>query len=258
MSFYGIIADSKLGEGVVMIRIIVIEDDKETQTHIKKIIRETEFLKDEEIQVDYFTKYTNDLKEIIMDNSEHKIYIVDIELETKVSGIDIAKFVRENDWESEIIFITNHDKMFETVYRSVYEVFDFIEKFHEMDLKLKKDLKVIYKRNFDNKMFRYRNNNFSIQIYYRSITHIYRDKETRKIIINTDKTHYAIIMPLTDILNSLDDRFRITHRACIVNNDRVESYNWSRGFFILDNGKKVEMLSKKYKKEIEDYNESIK
>lgn len=241
-----------------MIRIVVIEDDKETQTHIKKIIRELEFLKEEEIQVDYFTKYTNGLKEIIMDNTEHKIYIVDIELETKVSGIDIAKFIRENDWESEIIFITNHDKMFETVYRSVYEVFDFIEKFHEMETKLKKDLKAIYKRNFDNKMFRYRNNNFNIQIYYRSITHIYRDKETRKIIINTDKTNYAIIMSLTDILNFLDDRFKLVHRACIVNNDRVESYNWSKGFFILDNGKKVEMLSKKYKKEIEDYNENIK
>lgn len=238
-----------------MIRIIVVEDDKNTQMTIKKILREMDIFETEEVKVEYFTKYTNDLKEIIKDTSEHKIYIMDIELETKVSGIDIAKFIRELDWESEIIFITNHDKMFETVYRSIYEVFDFIEKFHELETKLKKDIKMILKKNFDNKMFKYRNNNFSIQIYYRSITYIYRDKETRKIIINTDKTHYSIILPLTESLNYLDQRFKMVHRACIVNTDRVEAYNWSKGYFILDNGKRIDLLSKKFKKEIEEYYE---
>ena len=255
MAFYGIIADSKLDEGDVMIRVVIVEDDKETQLLIKKILRDLDVFRNEEIKIDYFTKYTSELKEVIKDQADRKIYIMDIELASKVSGIDIARFIRENDWESEIIFVTNHDKMFETAYRGVYEVFDFIEKFHEMETRLKKDLKTIFKRNFDNKMFKYRNNNFSIQIYYRSITYIYRDKETRKIIVNTDKNHYSVIMPLTDSLNFLDDRFKMVHRACIVNTDRVESFNWSKGFFVLDNGAKVDMLSKKFKKEIEEYNE---
>lgn len=238
-----------------MIRIVTVEDNKQTQMLIKKILREMDIFKDEEIKVDYFTKYTNELKEIIKDNSERKIYIMDIELETRVSGIDIAKFIRDNDWESEIIFITNHDKMFETVYRSVYEIFDFIEKFHEMESRLKKDLKIIFKRNFDNKMFKFSSRNLNLQIFYRSITYIYRDKEERKIVINTDKTNYAINLSVTDSLNYLDDRFKLVHRACIVNTDRVEAYNWSKGFFILDTGEKVPMLSRKYKKELEEFNE---
>ncbi len=238
-----------------MIKIIVVEDDKNTQMTIKKILREMDIFKDEEVQVEYFTKYTNELKTMIKDVSEHKIYILDIELETKISGIDIAKFIRENDWESEIVFITNHDKMFETVYRSVYEVFDFIEKFHDLAPKLKKAIKSIFQRNFDNKMFMYKNSNFSLQIYYRSITYIYRDKETRKIIINTEKNQYSIILPLSESLNYLDHRFKMVHRACIVNIDRVESFNWSRGYFILDNGQKIDLLSKKYRKGLEEYYE---
>lgn len=238
-----------------MVKIIVIEDDKDTQMEIKNILRKIDVLENEEVKTEYFTRYTQNLKEIIQNTSEHKIYILDIELETKVSGIDIAQFIRENDWESELIFITNHDKMFETVYRNVYEVFDFIEKFHGLEQKLKKDIKKIFQKNFDNKMFKYRNNNFSIQIYYRSITYIYRDTQSRKIIINTDKTDYAIMMPLTDSLNLLDNRFKMVHRACIVNTDRVETYNWSKGYFILDNGKKVDLLSKKFKKEVEEYYE---
>ena len=47
----------------------------------------------------------------------------------------------------------------------------------------------------------------------------------------------------------------MVHRACIVNTDRVEVYNWVKGFFILDNGNKVHMLSRKFKKEIEEVNE---
>lgn len=240
-----------------MIRIVILEDDKQTQLNIKKILREMDIFKDEEINIEYFTKFNATLKEIIKDTSEQKIYIMDIQLDSKISGIDIAKYIRENDWESEIIFITNHDKMFETAYRSVYNIFDFIEKFHNMEPRLKKDLKIIFNRNFDNKMFRFNSRNISLQIYYRSITYIYRDKEERKIIINTDNNSYAINLSITEALNYLDDRFKVVHRACIVNTDRVEAFNWSKGYFVLDNGEKVYLLSKKYRKEIENYNESI-
>lgn len=237
-----------------MIRIVIVEDNKETQMQIKNILRETDIFK-EEIKIEYFTKFTKELQNIIKDTSERKVFIMDIELETKVSGIDIAKYIRENDWESEIIFITSHDNMFETAYRSVYEIFDFIEKFHHMESRLKKDLKIIYKKNFDNKMFKFSSRNADIQIFYRSITYLSRDKEARKLIIHTDKTNYSANLNVTDSLAFLDDRFKMIHRACIVNTDRVEAYNWSKGYFVLDNGEKVHMLSRKCKKEIEELNE---
>ena len=236
-----------------MIKIIVVEDEKETQMSIKKILRSLDFLKEEEIKVEYFTKYSAALKDVILDKEERKIYILDIELGTKVSGIDIAHFIRDNDWESEIIFITNHDKMFETAYRSVYEIFDFIEKFHDLEPKLKKDLKAIFKRNFDNKMFKFESRNLNLQIFYRSITYLYRDTEERKLIIKTDKTSYAIYMNVQDSLKYLDNRFLMVHRACVVNMDRVEEFNWSKGYFVLNTGEKVHLLSKKFKKEVEEY-----
>lgn len=238
-----------------MIKIVVVEDDKNAQMEIKNILRKLDIFKDEECKIEYFTKFTQSLKDIIKDTQDHKIYILDIELDSKVSGIDIAKFIREVDWESEIIFITNHDKMFETTYRSIYNVMDFIEKFHNMEAKLKKDIRTIFKRKFDNKMFKFNSRNMSLQIYYRSITHLYRDKESRKIIVNTDRTNYSAYITVADSLNYLDSRFMMVHRACVVNLDRVEAFNWTKGYFILDTGEKVHMLSKKYKKEVEEYYE---
>ena len=106
-------------------------------------------------------------------------------------------------------------------------------------------------KNFDNKMLCVSNRNVDLQIYYRAITYISRDKEERKILIHTDTNIFKLNMTLNDIMTLLDERFIQTHRACITNRQRVHEWNWPKSYFVLDNGEKVEYLSKKYKKEVE-------
>lgn len=235
-----------------MISFIVVEDDKKTQEVIKEVLRKTVIQNDKNIKVKYFSKYNKELKNIIEDNTMQKVYIMDIELETKMSGIEIAKRIRKEDWESEIIFITSHDKMFETVHRDVLKVFNFIEKFHDMEKRLEKDIELIFERKFDNKMFKISNRNVDLQIYYRSITYITRDKEERKILIHTDKNTFKVNLNLSEVSELLDSRFIQTHRSCITNRQRVNQWQWTKGYYVLDNGQRVEYLSKKYKKEVEN------
>lgn len=233
-----------------MIKIVVIEDDLVQQSIVKEVISKTLFKRNDDIRVEYYTKYNKNLQKVIDDNSIRKIYITDIELASNISGIQIAKKIRENDWTSEIIFITSHDKMFETVYRSIYQVFDFIEKYHNMQERLEKDLDIIFKKDFDNDMFVYNNRFFDLKIYYRSILYIYRETNERKLVIVTDTNKFKIGITLTEMLDLLDDRFKQCHRACIINTERVQKYEWNKGYFILDNKERVDMLSKKYKKEV--------
>ncbi len=232
-----------------MVNIVIIEDEKEYQTRIKEVLRKLNYL-EEDVKVLNFTKFDTKLKELINNEVSRKIYIIDIQLSTKVSGIEIAKYIRARDWESEIIFMTNHDKMFETAYRSVYEVFDFIEKFHNLEERLTKDLKAIFKKKLDNKIFRFESKNISIQIYYRSILYIYREKGSRKLVVVTDKNTYIVPITLTDALTKLDNRFHQVHRACIANLDRIETFNWGKGYFITDTGIRVDMLTKTFKEEV--------
>jgi len=249
---YIIIAVSKHREGLKrMIKFVVIEDEKNIQAKVKNIIHTLTFDIDEEVKVKQFNKVTSELLAEIDDRVERKVYIIDIELADNHSGIQIAKQIRENDWESEIIFMTNHDKMFETVYRNVYEVFDFIEKFHNFEARLEKDIKLILSRNFDNKMFIYHGRNVDLHLYYKEILYIYRDTRERKVIIVTTKNSFAVSLGVQEILEHLDDRFRMVHRACIVNTNHVQKYNWSDKYFVLDNGAKVDLLSKKFRKEVE-------
>lgn len=234
-----------------MIKFIVIEDDKNIQTKVKNIIHKLTFDIEEEVKIKPFSKVTSELIKEIEDLVERKVYIIDIELADNHSGIQIAKQIREKDWESEIIFMTNHDKMFETVYRNVYEVFDFIEKFHDFEKRLQKDIKLILSKNFDNKMFIYNGRNIDLHLYYKEILYIYRDTRERKVVIVTTKNSFAVGLGVQEILEQLDKRFKMVHRACIVNPERVKKYDWSEKYFVLDTGEQVNMLSKKYRKEIE-------
>lgn len=234
-----------------MIKIIVVDDDKEMHNVVRQIIRKVIFNLDMDIKICNFTRITSELEQEILDDTCHKIYLLDIELSNSTSGIQIAKKIREKDWDSQIIFMTNHDKMFETVYRSVYQVFDFIEKFHDFAPRLEKDLKTILNMRFDNKIFYYSGRNADLQLYMKSILYIYRDSEERRVVLVSDKNTFIINLTLHEVLDKLDERFSMCHRACIVNRNRVQKFDWSNKEFVLDNGKVVKLLSKKYKKEIE-------
>lgn len=233
-----------------MIEIIIVEDDESAQKKIKEVVKKVFFKTNLDFNIRLFKKHCKELQNIINDNSIQKLFLLDIELNSSLSGINIANKIREDDWESEIIFLTNHDNMFEQVYRSIYKVFDFIEKYHNFENRLTKDLNKIVGKSYDNKMFRFSNKKVIIQLYYKDITYITRDTSERKIIINTTNNKFLLPISIKECLEKLDSRFCLVHRACILNKDRVSKYNWHDKFFVLETGEKVYLLSKKYKKEV--------
>src|SRR5574344_118201 len=214
-----------------MIKFIIVDDYEKTAERVKKLVFKALIKYDLSYETSIYSKYDQELQKEIKDDSLIKVYIMDIELENSISGIEIAEKIRESDWESNIIFITSHDKMFETVYRNIYNIFDFIEKFENMDKRLEKDITNIAKHNFDYKTFKYSNRNVDFQIPLKAINYIYRDTKERKLIINTDNNEYYLSMNINDIIKNLDSRFKRIHRSCIINKDNISTINWSKGYF---------------------------
>ena len=159
----------------------------------------------------------------------------------------ILREIRENDWDSEIIVLTNHDRMFETVHKEIYKTFDFIEKFNDLEKRLKSDLNKIIKKKHDVGKFIYNNKKVSLQIYLKDIIYIYRDTVDRKLIIKTTNNEFLVNMNISDIVNKLDNRFKRCHKSCIINEDRIVEKNYSKGYFVTDTKETVHMLSRKYK-----------
>lgn len=233
------------GLGAIMLKIIVVEDKKEYQKNIRKVLTKMSVKYDFEYQPKYFTCYSEELKREIDDQSNRKIYLLDIELEKSISGIEIAEKIREDDWDSEIIFLTNHDQMFEAVHRSVLNVFDFIERFMNMEGRLEEDLLKIIRKKDDRKVLRIEGAHLEIVLYLKNIMYI--DKEERKSVIHAHGNTFKTNIPLETLQESLDARFIRTHRSCIVNKEHIVEKNYTDGYFVLDTGEKVYLLSKKYR-----------
>lgn len=231
-----------------MIKFIIVEDDKKWVNEYERIINDIFFKSDKEYDIFSFTKYNEDLHNLIVDNSEQKIYLMDLDLEfSKVSGMDILREIREVDWDSEIIVLTNHDRMFETVHKEIYKTFDFIEKFNDMEKRLKKDLEKIEKRKYDKGKFIYNNRKISLQIYLKDIVYIIRDSEERKLIIKTTNNEFVVNMSMQEMLEKLDNRFAQCHRSCIINEDRIVEKNYIKGYFVTDAGEVITLLSRKFR-----------
>ena len=233
-----------------MVKIIVVEDDDKDQKSIKKIIDSLCFKYNQTLKTYFFNKYDSSLLTQINDLSERKIYILDICLKGKITGINIALKIREMDWDSEIIFLTNHSNYEQKVYSSVLKVFKFIQKFDNMEERLLESIDLILSKKYDNSVFKYRNNQIDLQIYLKDILYIYRDKDERKLVIKTTNNSFLINKSLKEMLILLDSRFKMVHRSCIVNSQRVNKYDWQKGKIILDNNEEIAFLSKKYKETV--------
>ena len=110
-----------------MIKFVIVDDEKEYRDRYINIINKIMFKNDEKYEIVQFDGYSEKLKNFICTDTFFKIYILDIQLKGHESGLDIAKEIRETDWDSEIIFITSHDRMFDDVFQTLYKVFYFIK-----------------------------------------------------------------------------------------------------------------------------------
>ena len=93
-------------------------------------------------------------------------------------------------------------------------------------------------------------NNVELELHMKNILYIV--KEDKKSVIHAfESNEFKTSLTLEKLLELLDDRFIRTHKSCIANKDRIVEKNYAKGYFILDTGEKVDLLSKKYKKEID-------
>ncbi len=227
-------------------KFIVLDEDKKMLDKEKSIISKVLFPYDIDFKINLYQKVDKKLEQEISDNSLLKVYILDFNLNSDISGMDVALKIREKDWDSIIIFITNHGDMFETVHRNVINIYDFIEKYQSFSNRLTKDLKNIIKHRFDNSLFKYNCCSNYLQIYNKSINYIKRDTKLRKLKIYTETKEFIVNITIKELLTKLDKRFIQVSKSTIVNLDNIIEIDWNKGYFILQNNSIKYYVSKKY------------
>jgi len=233
-----------------MLNFIVCDDEEPIRKNIINIISKIMMPIENEYKTYEFNNYDKEFMYILNKQIGKKIYILDIEVKEK-SGLNIAKQIRENDWDSIIIILTVHYELTYEALKSRLMLLDFISKFNQYENKLKEVLTLALKIFNCGNILSFIFKHVDYKIPYSDILYIVKDSDSRKIIIRTFYNDYLSNMTLNEIEKKLNNDFCRTHRACIVNIKNVKSFDYSNRVITFKNNEKINLFSRTYKKEVQ-------
>lgn len=233
-----------------MVNVVVCDDNDAFRQKVIEQVKKYMNNIGHEYNILEFKDYNNKFINIIKDDLTNVIYILDIETPTR-SGIDIARIIRREDVESPIIFLTGHEELGNLVLARNINILSFINKFDNFTSKLKVSLDTAMKLMNKKHMLRFNDRGSIYSIDCNKILYITTDTIARKTIIVTNNIEYKVNNSLKFFIDSLGTDFIQTHKSCVVNKNRLANVNLNNNTITFDNGVTIDLLSDKYKKEID-------
>lgn len=227
-----------------MIHIAVCDDESEVIEKINDSV--TRFLTDNKHSFTIEKYYSGE--SLIESKKKYDLIFLDIEMK-ELNGIETAQAIRSEDVDVKIVYITSYTDYWRRAYK--VHAFDFISKpFSDEDIhNVLKDFLRIY--NAENeKTVELKTADGAAVLKTKDILYFYiKDKEKRKVIVNTSHGEYVSTESLKEIYEKLDsEEFYKAHKSCIVNLRYVQSMGKNNGGdIIMTNGTNIPLAIKKQK-----------
>lgn len=226
-----------------MLNIIICDDCVNDVNKIEKIVRD--YLKNIEFNIYKYYDFDKNFLKIINMDLENKIYLLDIETPS-MSGIDVARIIRKNDYSSVIIFLSGHDDLSRIVAKKNIMCLNFINKYDNLKNNLKNSLELALSIVGKKRRVKYQSKGIIYNIEIDSILYITKETISRKTIIVCDNNTYGLNMSMKDVISKLTNDFVQVHRACFVNKNRIKQIDYKNMIIAFDNSLSIDLVSKKY------------
>lgn len=236
-----------------MIKFIVYDDEVRFRKIVCSSIDKVMMGNDSDYKIEQFEKYDENFQKIIELDMCSKIYLLDIEVENSMSGIDVARKIRRDDWNSIIIMITSHSELTYQALKAQIMLLDFICKYDNCKENLENTLKTAIKQVDRKKVIMIGSNNISHRVFIDDIVYILKDTVDRKCIIKTTYSDIPINKNMSEMMELLDERFFLSHRSCLVNTEKILNVDWTNNIICFQNGYQTDLLSRDKKKELKEY-----
>lgn len=198
-----------------MLNFVMCDDNTSILNRLEKMLESILINNNLSGQVVYSTTNADKLLNYVQDHP-FDVVILDIDLKTNISGIDIANIIRKQNKKAYIIFMTAHLEYLMVAYK--YKTFDFlakpvtIERLEETIYRLFDDVSTDSNSFLKiNKKIGYINTNeiFFIQ------------KNGKKAIFKTTHNDFELNSSFSDILTHLPNNFVRCHKSYIVNLNKI-------------------------------------
>lgn len=119
-----------------MMPIFICEDDPRQREQLLEIVENYVMIEALDMRVELATADPFELVACLADNPGHVgIYLLDIDLNSELNGIELAAKIREFDDLGKIIFVTTHAELAPMTFRYKVEAYDYIVKSGHEELK---------------------------------------------------------------------------------------------------------------------------
>lgn len=234
----------------MVLKFVICEDNAEELNETAQTVTKVLMNYNIEYKVYKFKKYDGELKRLIRDPNDRKIYILDVDLPIK-SGLEIASEIREQEDDSYIIFATMHPECRDDIFYSRLEAIDYVPKHDRYQERLAETIEYIVKRIFRNKSLDFTSNHVHYCVLEKEITYIEKEQNTSNCIIhflNGDtKTVNTTIVSLSKKLSPL---FVQSHKSCLVNIENISKIEYANYTIHFKNKESTTLLSISYRKEL--------
>lgn len=237
-----------------MINFIICDDNPDMRNNILEIVMAFMISKNFDYKTYVYDDYDEEFLKIVDQRLSFKIYILDIEAPTR-TGIDVARIIRHKDEDSAIIFITGHEELGPRLLSKDITFLAFINKFDDYKGRLHNNIGKAISALEKKKSLRFEDHGTFYALPFHDILYITKDSLSRKTIIVTEFNEFKVYKPLSYFQEILDENFVQTHRACLMNRERVTSVNKKDHLVMFDNGMKTDLISTRFK--VEELIESI-
>lgn len=241
-----------------MLKFMICDDNQEALERATNTVRKIMMKYEQDYKVYKFSKYTKELKELIdEDEGNIKIYILDIEM-PRISGLEIASEIRENDEKSTIIFVTAHSECKNDIFYSRLQAIDFISKYNRYQERLEETIEhVLTKLQRKKALEFYYDHNF-YRVTYKEITYIEKVQSQSKCLIHLlNKESIYITTTITKLAENLKPLFYQSHKSCLVNLENITRIDFVNSIIYFKNGDSTDMLTVNAKKGLKDYVEDF-
>lgn len=226
-----------------MVNIIICDDNLRDAKRVEEIVEDYFYKLDHNLYV--YNDYDKNFLKIIDSKLENKIYLLDIETPS-MSGIDVARLIRKNDYSSVIIFFSVYDDLSKIIAHKNIMALNFINKFDNLEGNLKSSLDLALSVVGKKRRVKFESKGIIYNIDLDSIIYITRDTVSRMSIIICDNVTYNIKISLKNIKSNLPTEFIQTHKSCIVNKNRIKEIDHKKMIITFDNNQSTNLVSKKY------------
>lgn len=227
-----------------MLDFVLCDDNFNVLTKLEKMLESVFINKNLDAQIVLSTTKPDEVINYVRTNTIH-VVILDIDLKSKVSGLDLANMIRKKDKNVYIIFTTAHLEYGLMAYK--YKTFDYLPKPVTKERLEDTIIRLFEDANGNCTKFVRLDNNKTI-IKQDGIQYI--QKDGMKVIFHTDTRDYETYSSFKKILPQLSEQFIQCHKSYIVNTEKITDVESSSNIVYFNNDPELKCyIGPKYKNE---------